>query len=539
MLVFIFAYTPSYHWPMISYDEAHSGYQAVPGELSAGNWSVKWREVVGASMQNSSGPVLYDVRGDIPGEEVIVNLEDGVHCYNGNDGSEIWSFTGMDPQVAPNSTPAVGDVDGDGIPEVIVGHNGNGTVYCINGQTGALEWSNDQVAGQVMAPITLADLDGDGVPEILVGHMFSNTVEIYKGDGTLWRQLDLNGNTNASPTGMAVGDIDGDGAPEIVVAYQDGLPVNSQCIVAFDADGSEKWRWPSGWFLSAVSLTTPSIAEIDGDAAKEVYVGRLDDYSVYALDGDGSEIWQWTIPNNAEGETLTVYWQSLVAYDVDGDGRDEVFFGTGGGEADSNDTDTTGHEDDSWLVGLDHDGSLLFQFDISNWSYDGGGALCDIDMDGVIEFMKTTDEGYFYVLNALTGAQEWMYDFANEDYQEDTVADPPVAVGDIDGDYCSEVVILGGFGALYLTALDAPGSDCLLPTEESELRYGRLEARVGKGTLWLRLAGGEARAGVWNASGRLVRELKLGDGWVRLRVKPGVYFIKGVDKPVRGKVAVP
>src|SRR5882672_4251180 len=102
--------------------------------------------------------------------------------------------------------PAVGDLDGDGKPEIIV--KGSGPIYCFNND-GTLKWTSPSVAYE-SHPV-IADLDGDGKAEIITGTAVLNF------DGTLrWD----NANSSPYPGGASgarqVVDLDLDGVPEIV-----------------------------------------------------------------------------------------------------------------------------------------------------------------------------------------------------------------------------------------------------------------------------------------------------------------------------------
>ncbi|HYS71880.1 MAG TPA: DNRLRE domain-containing protein, partial [Thermoplasmata archaeon] len=79
----------------------------------------------------------------------------------------LWTYAGG----AVEATPAIGDLNGDGILEVVVGTTA--------GQVTALRWDGTALStlwtyaapGAIVTPIRIADLTGDGTPEVL----FENT----------------------------------------------------------------------------------------------------------------------------------------------------------------------------------------------------------------------------------------------------------------------------------------------------------------------------------------------------------------------------
>ena len=69
------------------------------------------------------------------------------------------------PRARIESAPALGDVDGDGVIEVIFG-SADGNVYCLS-SSGTLEWIFP-TKKRVSASPTLCDYDEDGVVDILI-----------------------------------------------------------------------------------------------------------------------------------------------------------------------------------------------------------------------------------------------------------------------------------------------------------------------------------------------------------------------------------
>jgi len=116
------------------------------------------------------------------------------------------------------SSPAIGDVDGDGLPEVFV-RTENNRLYGFRGNTGAilpgfpvtLISAANGVNAYLSSPV-LGDTDGDTLPEILVV-AFGN-LNIVKSNGAILQAIPVPNLLNNTP---AIGDIDGDGLNEIVV----------------------------------------------------------------------------------------------------------------------------------------------------------------------------------------------------------------------------------------------------------------------------------------------------------------------------------
>lgn len=147
------------------------------------------------------------------------------------------------------SSPALGDLDGDGDLEIVVGSRDR-RVYALH-HTGAVVSGWPYVTGyEVWGGPVLADLDDDGLPEVLCGSL-DNALHAVNGNGTKlpgW-PIRTGEDVYSSP---AVGDIDGDGTIEVVVGSYDGY------VHVWDVD--RPWRpnaspWPqfhhdthhSGW----------------------------------------------------------------------------------------------------------------------------------------------------------------------------------------------------------------------------------------------------------------------------------------------------
>lgn len=239
--------------------EDHNVY-ALNGEDGSLLWSYTTGHVV------RSSPAVGDV--DLDGKlEVLIGSFDGnVYAFNGDDGSLCWSYaTGTWVW----SSPTVGDIDDDGQHfEVVVGSD-DGTIYTLNGEDGSLLWSTK--VGKVESSPAFGDIDGDGSTEVVIGSSDHNVYALKGEDGSFLWSYTTDGAVRSSP---ALADIDSDDSLEVVVGSFDGK------IYALNGgDGHFLWHFPTGAVRSS-----PALGDIDSDGRLEVVVSSYDG-RVYALNG--------------------------------------------------------------------------------------------------------------------------------------------------------------------------------------------------------------------------------------------------------------
>ncbi|MBZ5711968.1 FG-GAP repeat domain-containing protein [Nannocystis pusilla] len=191
-------------------------------------------------------------------------------------------------------TPAAGDIDGDGIAEIVaIEPGGSGRLIAFE-HDGSLKWkSNTTWPGSQSSAVALADVDQDGDVEIIAG------AKLYDHNGIeLWTR----GNDAIYGASMAA-DLDGQPGLEVLVNG-----------AAFHADGSTWYDTNNfGWAF-------PQVANLDGDPQPEVLISR--DNSIELRQHDGTLVWQFT-PNN-QGDLS----RPINIHDLDGDGEPE--FGVSG-----------------------------------------------------------------------------------------------------------------------------------------------------------------------------------------------------------------
>ncbi len=322
----------------------------------------------GQQINQASGRnvVLGDFTGDGVLDAFVVNTSDYRIYFDDGQGR----FTDSGQRLTSSSgwtTPATGDINGDGRLEVITGT----TVWLNNGQgrftaqTGLIETAE---GGSLS--VKLADLNGDGHPDIFALRNYA-AARVYLndgqgrfrdtgqrlGDGTIGTgqlalialgDLDGNGTIDAVTAGwrwngstqcpnhvwlndgkgnfhdsgqlldegashvhgLALGDLNGDGRPDLVMGIQDAA--RSGRIYLNDGTG----RFVGGPNLGGSLGENVALADFDGDGTLDVFTTLHAPNRVWLNDGSG-------IVRDSGlrlGPTTTWNWDVAVG-DLNGDGR--------------------------------------------------------------------------------------------------------------------------------------------------------------------------------------------------------------------------
>ncbi|MBI3801634.1 MAG: VCBS repeat-containing protein, partial [Deltaproteobacteria bacterium] len=269
---------------------------------------------------------------------------DGIlRAISGADGSVVFDVTALTLRTAACAAVAVGDLDGDHIPEIVAVQAGQNRLVILNHDGTLKNFSESPPAGRLgsifLAAPSIADLNHDGAPEIIAGAtvfdknghiLFSNADGGQTGFGSLSTaaDLDLDGNleivsgfqayradgsvfyTNRAAGGYpAIGNFDDDPFPEIVV-------VSAGNVFLLEHDGTLKWgpvAIPGGG-----TGGPPTVADFDGDGQPEIGVAGAARYAVFET--DGTLKWQATTQDFSSQIT------GSSVFDFDDDGNAEVVY---------------------------------------------------------------------------------------------------------------------------------------------------------------------------------------------------------------------
>jgi hypothetical protein len=136
---------------------------------------------------------------------------DGTFTHNGTVGSAA---------NVTYSSIAVGDFNGDGIPDLAVTDHANGTVSIFTGNgNGVFTLKSTLTTGMWPSSVVVGDFNGDGIPDLAVANYESGgEVQIFtgNGDGT-FTPLSPSPAIGAGLTATAVGNFNSDGKPDLAV----------------------------------------------------------------------------------------------------------------------------------------------------------------------------------------------------------------------------------------------------------------------------------------------------------------------------------
>ncbi len=408
-------------------------------------------------------------------EPTAEDVGKGDNCASGETGG----FTPVVEWEAGNvgcmAMPVVADLDGDGLPEVLVNEGygiGTGTIRVYRGDGSGLVMTLSAAAGYG-SPAAVGDVTGDGNPDIVVVNEYANslmavgdyTIKLFNNAGfLLWESDHFVGLDFDYATAPVISDMDHDGHVEIIAGR-----------VILNADGSTRGVGAHGrgsygittfgqYTLSEASV--PAVADLDLDGVEEVIVGNamyspegvalvyqpmqqdamvavanldadvegeavmVSHADVRAVDTDGSILWG---PNPIPGANIL---SPPAIADLDGDGQVEIVVAGG-----------------NTLWTLNHDGTVLWQATVQDESGATGASIFDFEGDGDLEVVYI-DEIQMVAYEGATGTVKYQ----TPNHASATMFDYPV-IADVDADGHAEILVChDGYSAAMTVFGDANDS---------------------------------------------------------------------------------
>ncbi len=341
-----------------------------------------------------AAPVLEDLDGDGQLEIIVAAMDQHLHVYRA-DGSVQPGFPVLLRHVNQMgdsegqriiTTPAVGDIDGDGQVDIIAGTNeepGQSTRYSV---AYAVHGDGELHAGGAVH---------EGWPIYAQG-AFNGDLLPYVGEG--------------APACPALADIDGDGTLELAFfsigdrgyIYSGAAGEATISLDNLTDDFGSKSNSTEEAF-SAVTINSPSFGDLNNDGVLDLAMGSagwayaegmLDvgrrhdrDHLLSAWDGATGEF----LPGFPQVMEDMQFFMNPAIADLDGDGYAEVINGSGGFMVHA--FDHEGREPEGWPK---FTGQWLL----------GSPSIGDIDGDGMLDLIQGTRNGWLFAWSTTTPIAE-------------------------------------------------------------------------------------------------------------------------------------
>ncbi|SKC81286.1 SprB repeat-containing protein, partial [Ohtaekwangia koreensis] len=364
---------------------------------------------------------------------------------------------------------AIGDLDSDGIPEVVTLHPGDKKLYILNGQNLSVKYTAAITGTAEFYDHVIADVKGDGCAEIFIAEKIGTTFYItsYDCKGVkLWSTA-----AYGLPITLGLADFGSDGKVELYYRNEildaatglrivkgsgswtdiDGGPVAVDMLTTTDCASCTGLELVLGGSIYSVNLgartadagsltlvkSIPAASNYFPKKSSFGYVTSMSSVADYNQDGyldvltsgstgsttGATHAFFWDVKNNAYKRYATPNnWPEgtgrLNISDIDGDGKLNTTFVSG-----------------KKLFALKEDMTLLWSSDISEMTSGfTGSTVFDFNNDKSNEIVYR-DEGYLYIINGKTGAI-----LTQTLCRSRTSSEYPIVV-DVDGDGSTEICV--------------------------------------------------------------------------------------------------
>ncbi|MGA7620669.1 FG-GAP-like repeat-containing protein, partial [Candidatus Binatus sp.] len=290
---------------------------------------------------------VADVNGDGMPDLIVANAGDdtvSVLLNTTAPGAAMPSFA-TQQTFAVGSHPisvTVADVNGDGMPDLIVANEFDGTLSVLlnttapGAATPSFATQQTFAAGSLPRSVTAADINGDGMPDLIVANAGDDTVSVLlnttvPGATTPSFATQQTFAVGGGAASVTAADVNGDGEPDLIVANEGDTTVS--VLLNITAPGATTPSFaPQQTFATGSSPISVTAADVNGDGKPDLIVANYGSNTVSVL--LNTTLPGATTPSFAAQQTFATggYPYSVTAADVNGDGLPDLIVANYGGK---------------------------------------------------------------------------------------------------------------------------------------------------------------------------------------------------------------